>query len=188
MKKLMTVLAAVAVAGIASADLTGWELSGGVVYDQNSTMAVNFETTGITLLGVGSEFEGNTIDISVLKGLTEVGGAQLVGVGQEFLGYAYACAFGDDASAIGTATFLVVNGVVSGLDDIEVGDYVGVATPTFDIEELWAAQPDGQPSLNQTFTLSDVTTSIEVIPEPATLGLMGIAGLGLFLARKKARR
>ena len=27
-----------------------------------------------------------------------------------------------------------------------------------------------------------------VIPEPATFGLMGVAGLGLFLARKKARR
>jgi len=27
-----------------------------------------------------------------------------------------------------------------------------------------------------------------VIPEPATLGLMGIAGLGMFLARRKARR
>ncbi len=27
-----------------------------------------------------------------------------------------------------------------------------------------------------------------VIPEPATFGLMGVAALGLFLARKKARR
>ncbi|WP_372808530.1 PEP-CTERM sorting domain-containing protein [Pontiella sp.] len=30
--------------------------------------------------------------------------------------------------------------------------------------------------------------NIEVIPEPATLGLMGVAGLGMFLARRKARR
>ena len=28
----------------------------------------------------------------------------------------------------------------------------------------------------------------QVIPEPATLGLMGVAGLGMFLARKKSRR
>ena len=28
----------------------------------------------------------------------------------------------------------------------------------------------------------------QVIPEPATLGLMGIAGLGMFLARRKVRR
>ncbi len=28
----------------------------------------------------------------------------------------------------------------------------------------------------------------EVVPEPATIGLMGIAGLGMFLARRKARR
>jgi len=32
------------------------------------------------------------------------------------------------------------------------------------------------------------TGSVTVIPEPATFGLMGIAGLGMFLARKKARR
>jgi hypothetical protein len=30
-------------------------------------------------------------------------------------------------------------------------------------------------------------TDIEAIPEPATLGLMGIAGLGIYLARRKAR-
>ena len=41
--------------------------------------------------------------------------------------------------------------------------------------------------------MEDVTTNIDsqgtqVIPEPATFGLMGIAGLGMFLARKKARR
>jgi hypothetical protein len=31
------------------------------------------------------------------------------------------------------------------------------------------------------------STNIEAIPEPATLGLMGIAGIGLYLARRKAR-
>ena len=30
--------------------------------------------------------------------------------------------------------------------------------------------------------------NMQVVPEPATLGLMGVAGLGMFLARRKARR
>ncbi len=34
---------------------------------------------------------------------------------------------------------------------------------------------------------ADGSVTVNVIPEPATIGLMGIAGLGLFLARKKAR-
>ena len=38
-----------------------------------------------------------------------------------------------------------------------------------------------------TFDASEMG-GLTVIPEPATFGLMGIAGLGLFLARKKARR
>lgn len=33
-----------------------------------------------------------------------------------------------------------------------------------------------------------LASGLVVIPEPATFGLMGIAGLGMFLARKKARR
>jgi len=34
----------------------------------------------------------------------------------------------------------------------------------------------------------DVTFEFETIPEPSTIGLMGIAGLGMFLTRKKIRR
>lgn len=53
-----------------------------------------------------------------------------------------------------------------------------------------AAQP---PATAVAYTLPGAPTSGQaawgtVIPEPATIGLMGIAGLGMFLARKKTRR
>ena len=41
---------------------------------------------------------------------------------------------------------------------------------------------------NGTMGVGAAAGSWQAIPEPATVGLMGVAGLGLFLARKKARR
>lgn len=35
---------------------------------------------------------------------------------------------------------------------------------------------------------SEINNAVTVVPEPATLGLMGVAGLGMYLARRKARR
>ena len=49
--------------------------------------------------------------------------------------------------------------------------------------------PLGPPAESYDLGLGDaVSVNQQVIPEPATIGLMGIAGLGMFLARKKARR
>ena len=35
------------------------------------------------------------------------------------------------------------------------------------------------------FTLGSSGTAVSVIPEPATIGLLGIAGAGLYAARRK---
>ena len=52
--------------------------------------------------------------------------------------------------------------------------------------------PAGAPPLpDETYNLGQggaVSVNLQVVPEPATLGMMAVAGLGMFLARKKARR
>lgn len=189
MKKVLLTMTVAAIVSVASADLTQWNLQGGVAYDQTGTAFLNNASTALTFLNVGDEFDGGTIDIAVLQGLNSIGGIFAVGVAPSFLGGAWgASGFTDDASAIGTGTLLIVNRAISALGEIAVGDYVGIATPAFDITERWPVG-DPAPGLPEAYVLSDVTTNIEVvaIPEPATLGLMGIAGLGMFLARKKSR-
>ena len=191
MKKLMTMIVAATVAGVATADLTAWNVSGGVATDEAGTSFAAFASTAITLSGdqVALFTPGGTIDLTLLQSLTVAGDVSAVGVGPAFLGGKYGTAFTSDGSAAGLATFLIVNRAITSFGDIVEGDYVGVAslTATFTIDELWATYPAGTPNPTQGIVLGNVQTSVEVIPEPATLGLMGIAGLGMFLARKKTR-
>ncbi len=188
MKKVMVMLMAAAIGGVATADLTAWNISGGVATDDLGAAIEASSATAFSLSGDQvALFAGDTIQLSVVQSLTAIGGASAVGVGPVFLGGKYGTSFSDDGSAAGTATFLIVDRVVSSFAEIAADDYVGVASSTFTIEELWASQPDGTPNPTQTLTLGDVQTGVQVIPEPATLGLMGVAGLGMFLARRKAR-
>jgi len=179
MKKLMTMIVAATVAGVATADLTAWNVSGGVATDEAGA------ATAFTLSGDQVALLGGFVDLTLLQSL--VIGVSAVGVSPAFLGGKYGTSFTSDGSAAGTATLLLVNRAITSLGDIVFGDYVGVASATFTIDELWATYPAGTPSPTQGIALGNVQTSIPVVPEPATLGLMGVAGLGMFLARKKTR-
>ena len=188
MKKLMTMIVAATVAGVATADLTAWNVSGGVATDEAGAAFASGAATAFTLSGDQlALFWGGINDLTFFQSLTVVD-VSAVGVSPAFLGGKYGTAFTSDGSAAGTATFLIVNRAITGFGDIVVGDYVGVASATFTIDELWATYPAGTPNPTQGIVLGNVQTGVQVvIPEPATLGLMGVAGLGMFLARKKTR-
>jgi len=70
------------------------------------------------------------------------------------------------------------------------GDVTKIAGGTYyDITAAFGglANPN-PPNTPQTFNPGNLKTDTPVVPEPATIGLMGIAGLGMFLARRKSRR
>ena len=80
--------------------------------------------------------------------------------------------------------------VGSGLDGISNGDLAYVTEINSLVTDRVVGPTDPAEGLNFDAggTGVNANTTVIAIPEPATFGLMGIAGLGMFLARKKARR
>ena len=171
----------------ASADLTGFLWQGGVATDELGAPILNGTATAYSILDVDlSSFvvnNGGNLEISIFD-IVAAYSVDSLGVAPAFLGGAYSTlAINGDGSVAGsTANLLIHNGTGA----IQQGDYIGLGGSGVIVD----LQPGGvgAPGLTQSFVGGDVQTNIQVVPEPATIGLMGVAGLGLFLARKKAHR
>lgn len=191
MKKVITMVAAVAVAAVATADLTYFQYkSASRLMDNTGAEVANSKIIG-----------GLAVSFTDLSGLVVDNGGQLqidignitaeftgnVGNLAAFLGGGFSADTISErpSAAIGQTAYFVfdLNG-----GGIAVGDFIGLGTGAEILDMAAAGAP--APADPQLIDPGAVTANIQVvaIPEPATLGLMGIAGLGLFLARKKARR
>lgn len=193
MKKVITMVAMVAAASVATADLSvnfsnqnAAITSGGAYVAAGSLMQLVWSANGITTtsggsyaVGAGSALAGEYILDSQLTSngfgfygpntgvytSADVGGAD-INSGSFFL-RAFETATGDAGSAFADlsatdASSWVYNAVDTGT--IFQGNLTGVAP-------------------GQAVDIASANTT--VVPEPATIGLMGIAGLGLFASRKK---
>jgi hypothetical protein len=177
MKKVMTMIAVVAVAGSAMAGLTEFNWSGGA----NNGDA----TAGDQVMTYGGA-DVAVLEAAKLSGLLDPG---LLSVAFDIQTVVIAPPF-----AGGTWGTLIISDPTSdrvGSDVIAVLDNDGVFTPGENIIIASAAGPllelDTVPQgLPQEFNPGG-TVSVQIVPEPATIGLMGIAGLGMFLARRKVR-
>jgi hypothetical protein len=70
-----------------------------------------------------------------------------------------------------------------GLTSISVGDFIGQSSNSGVVAD------QGTPAgATQIFDGGSVITNVEVVPEPSTLFLIGIAGLGLYVTRRFARK
>ncbi len=192
MKRNITVLAvAVAVAGIASADMfasltVGYGIfdSGGVnglVVDEVGELITIRVVSGDSGIVAGGDL-GYMLDLSLLGvglGLTEWS-VTLVDDYQDFA-YGAAVLVGGVGVPYDADAWIVITG--SNTDEAyvaNVGSLILDRTLTImDTPELIFFDGGG---------ITGATANATVIPEPATIGLMGIAGLGMFLARRKVRR
>ena len=187
MKKVLTMLAVGAIVASASADLTGWAFNGPTLTDNGGALfAVGSEVTAHTKLNLdltpfvfdnAGQLQIDIANIGAIQTFVDIG------IAPPFAGGTYSSAnAASDGSIAGATAYLVVK---DGLGAIAVGDFIGLGGSGV-LEDLLPGTDPALPAQN--FDGGAVTTNIEVIPEPATLGMMAVAGLGLFLARKKARR
>ena len=191
MKKVLTMLVVGAVVATASADLTSFGYTGGKLFD-----------AGGGAFSAGTYVDGAVIYMTDLNPFVVDNGGQLqidladivaaygmlnIAVGPAFAGGKYSTPnlAEQPSSVIGQIAYLVFDANGGGIQE---GDFIGIAAAGNELVDL---KPDANPAAApQSFNPGDITSNVQVIaiPEPATFGLMGIAGLGLFLARKKARR
>ncbi len=181
MKKSAMIAVAAMVAGVASADLSVSWIS--------QTGAVEGTSGGNDFL-VGSTIELIYSDAGVI---TVAGGYVLPEIGETVL--ATGVTGGNSLWNFANETF--IGDYTSGFFFTRVYENDGSAGEFF-LDVAMAAGTDWVFDDQNPGTAygSDVVSGIQYIganetkvavPEPATLGLMGIAGLGMFLARKKAR-
>jgi hypothetical protein len=190
MKKTLAILIGIAVASAAVADL-----------------AVDFKTTAPLYqagdLG-GAYLASGSLGLLVWSP-TDTSGANGVGLdglvsGEFSLGLFSSVNAGIFSAGVGSYTDAEVGGadINSGYffarlfenSAIGEGDYyiaVGLQSPTLTEYDAQIPSTIYSDSLNSSAAAIDAQ-NLQVVPEPATIGLMGVAGLGMFLARRKSRR
>lgn len=201
MKKTLAMLAAVAVAGTVSADLSvNWGNGAGVVdeggsaaagpYCENAIIQIIWSATGITTasgnsyaVGAGAVLSGEYILTSGTTGSyglwSGLGGTFTdadVGGSDIHSGKIFTRIFQDGTPSAGDYFYDV------GVMDADLEYNPGPPPVASTVTDM--TNPTG--ANGSAINITDGGTT--VIPEPATIGLMGVAGLGMFLARRKVRR
>ncbi|MDZ8117920.1 PEP-CTERM sorting domain-containing protein [Pontiella agarivorans] len=197
MKKAIVALVAVAMVGVANADIyanlsagfgiSGAGSAGGIVDAIDGTTVVlqvidgggdglDYAAPGVIQYNGGLLTAGNDILLGTLT-------ANVTGGGGDYSDWA--------ATISGIVQYSYVSDAYFRVSGIEDGDWVYEGSAAF--ADIDTSDPKATPEFvffdeGGAGGAADGSVTVQVIPEPATIGLMGIAGLGMFLARRKARR
>lgn len=192
MKKVMAMIVAAGIAGVAAADIAVNVQNSGGVFTTTGGSYVDSALVQLVWNASAPATAPGTVDATlsaagdiILSQFTTTSG--------------YAGTWSDLGDQGGIYSDTDVSGTVtSGYLTLRVFDAsalsVGSTYLQFDIDvdgSLTEYSVTDTTTIYQTDTTlgGDIaSSSYEVVPEPATIGLMGIAGLGMFLARRKARR
>jgi hypothetical protein len=175
MKKAIAVMCLAMVAVGSQAGLVSWSSQLAVIDDNGLTSGLPEAATltgdaaagagweyNLVNIDTGSIFSGDALAAIVSYGWYDSNGGYLLG------GYSFSA---DEGATVAMQVF--------NSDSSWSITSSSVLLPT-----VGSTPAPGSTDVNFDFSASDW----QVVPEPATIGLMGVAGLGMFLARKKTRR
>ena len=178
MKSKITLFAALAFASVATADFAV-ELANSAGYGATADATTQYTVQLIQNDGTAA----TTVEASNLLGA----GDNEVFQFDTGAGFAGTFNEGVKTSSVGTSGEITIRIFDLNPTAGSVGSQWTVASGTFEVYN--ATVPSTIYSVNglidSPFTLGTSGTAVTVIPEPATLGLLGIAGAGLYAARRK---
>ena len=179
MKSIIAMFVAFAVATVASADIA-------IDLVNSAGYSATDDGTGQYTVQLVANDNGTA---------AEVDAATLLGAGDTLLAsYTTAVGFAGTFSSQGVGTYSTpgAGNVVIRIFDLgavngdvgsawEVADFAFTEYDSLNPATIYST--DGL--VNTPFTLGTSGTAVNVIPEPATIGLLGVAGAGLYAARRK---
>lgn len=188
MKYLLTILVVGAVVTTSSADLTYFGWKGGVATDANGVAFPHLQATAHTFLNldpsafmydIGSgQLQIDIENLPVAYSINELGVTPIEALGGTYSTYDIS----GDGSIAGMTAYLVIK---DGSGPIQFGDHIGFGGSGLILERDTG---EGPPLFRQDFSGGNVQTNTFVVPEPSTIGLMGIASIGVILFRRKMFR
>ena len=180
MKSIIAMFVAFAVATVASADIA-------IDLVNSAGYSATDDGTGTYIVQLVANDGGAATQVDV---------SNLLGVGDNlFTGFTTQAGFAGTFGSQGVGVYSTPtsgNVVIRIFDSsaVDVGDFgsqwVVAASAFTEYDSLNPAtiySTDGL--VNTPFTLGTSGTAVNVIPEPATIGLLGVAGAGLYAARRK---
>ena len=190
MKKVLAVLVVGVMCGSAVADVVQFKWTGGSAADgvAGGDLVLTFLETNSKGL-ISAYVVDDKIDVADLAMFvgTEYAALPAIVIPVGPAAGKWATDYMNDVSAADVQAYAVVGDIAT----LAVGDTFIMMSSLVMVDNLQNYDPiTGDPTtvdLPQSLAPGAMAT-VEVIPEPATFGLMGVAALGMFLARKKARR
>ncbi len=193
MKKIIiTIAVAVSIVGGSFADMMFADLAVGYgIYNSDGSAGIIADEIGQSVTirvvsGISGISEGGTlsylVDLNSLGSVLNAGGPQtfVIDLLGEYQDYSVGNLIRLDWQAYDADAWIIVTGT---------GTSEAYVTNVGSLIEDRAYDEKGLPNgINYDNNALGANANAIVIPEPATIGLMGIAGLGMFLARRKVRR
>jgi hypothetical protein len=185
MKKIITMMAVGAMVTVASADITTFQWSGGITADYSAGLYVHTILDADSTADIWGFISGGQIDVLDLQAFSAID-SQVMNEIPSFFGGGWSTEniLDNSTARVGQYAFAVIS-TEANFANIADGATISITQVGGPIVDL---QPGGTGgvALPQAFN-PGTTSSVTVVPEPATIGLFGLGALSAWFIRRSKK-